>query len=204
MNEIPQPVDMSRLQGILGKAKAVMNSVNEGSYTPGNVDSSMITQDTSGYVSNPQGGQPMGQQTQTNQPIPQAMSNPARQPQAISESAINNSKLPQAIKDAMIKNPIVQSNPMMPASFSLEDVSGLVEPKRQTKAVTSQPQKKINENVMSQANDKFTVSEASLRGIIKDVLVEYLAADYSKNLTEGVIKKTINTLIKEGKIKTKK
>ena len=204
MNEIPQPVDMSRLQGILGKAKAVMNSVNEGSYTPGNVDSSMITQDTSGYVSNPQGSQPMTQQTQTNQPTPQAISNPARQPQAISESAINNSKLPQAIKDAMIKNPIVQSNPMMPASFSLEDVSGLVEPKRQTKAVTPQPQKKINENVMSQANDKFTVSEASLRGIIKDVLVEYLAADYSKNLTEGVIKKTINTLIKEGKIKTKK
>jgi len=204
MNEIPQPVDMSRLQGILGKAKAVMNSVNEGSYTPGNVDSSMITQDTSGYVSNPQGGQPMAQQTQTNQPTPQAINNPARPPQAISESAINNSKLPQAIKDAMIKNPIVQSNPMMPTSFSLEDVSGLVEPKRQTKAVTSQPQQKINENVISQGNDNFTVSEASLRGIIKDVLVEYLAADYSKNLTEGVIKKTINTLIKEGKIKTKK
>lgn len=203
MNEIPQPVDMSRLQGILGKAKAVMNSVNEGSYTSGNVDSSIITQDTSGYVSNPQGGQTMPQQTQASQPPSQAVSNPVRQPQAISESAINNSKLPQAIKDAMIKNPIVQSNPMMPASFSLEDVSELVKPKQQ-QPVTTQPQQKINENVMSQTNDKFTVSEASLRGIIKDVLVEYLAADYSKNLTEGVIKKTINTLIKEGKIKTKK
>ena len=203
MNEIPQPVDMSKLQGILGKAKAVMNSVNEGSYTQGNVDSSMVTQDTSGYVSNPNGGQSMNQQTQTSQPAPQAMVNPVRQPKAISESAINNSKLPQAIKDAMIKNPIVQSNPMMPASFSLEDVSELVEPKKQQPA-TTQPQQKISENVISQTNDKFTVSEASLRGIIKDVLVEYLAADYSKNLTEGVIKKTINTLIKEGKIKTKK
>lgn len=203
MNEIPQPVDMSKLQGILGKAKAVMNSVNEGSYTQGNVDSSMVTQDTSGYVTNPNGGQLMNQQAQTNQPAPQAMVNPVRQPKAISESAINNSKLPQAIKDAMIKNPIVQSNPMMPASFSLEDVSELVEPKKQQPA-TTQPQQKISENVISQTNDKFTVSEASLRGIIKDVLVEYLAADYSKNLTEGVIKKTINTLIKEGKIKTKK
>ena len=203
MNEIPQPVDMSKLQGILGKAKAVMNSVNEGSYTPGNVDSSMITQDTSGYVSNPHGGQPMNQQVQTSQPAPQAMGNPVRQPKEITESAINNSKLPQAIKDAMIKNPIVQSNPMMPASFSLEDVSELIEPKKQ-QPVTTQPQQKISENVMSQTNDKFTVSEASLRGIIKDVLVEYLAADYTKNLTEGVIKKTINTLIKEGKIKTKR
>ena len=39
MNNIPQPVDMSRLKGILGKAKAVMNTVNEGSYQPGNIDS---------------------------------------------------------------------------------------------------------------------------------------------------------------------
>ena len=48
-----------------------------------------------------------------------------------------------------------------------------------------------------------TISEAGLRDMIKDVLIEYLSADYSKNITEGVIKKTINTLIKEGKIKTK-
>tara|TARA_R110000796_G_scaffold61077_2_gene141428 strand:- start:67626 stop:68228 length:603 start_codon:yes stop_codon:yes gene_type:complete len=200
MNTIPQPVDMSKLQGILSKAKAVMNSVNEGSYTSGNVDSSMITQDTSGYVDKPQATQ----QTQTGQPTPQTMGNPVRQPQSISESAINNSKLPQAIKDAMIKNPIVQSNPMMSSSFSLQDVSELVEPKKQPQVRKPQPQQIMNENVISQTNDKFTVSEASLRGIIKDVLVEYLAADYSKNLTEGVIKKTINTLIKEGKIKTKK
>ena len=53
-------------------------------------------------------------------------------------------------------------------------------------------------------NDKITVSETVLRGIIKDVLLEFLTVDYSKNLTEGVIKKTINTLIKEGKLKTKR
>lgn len=196
MNAIPQPVDMSKLRGILGKAKAVMNSVNEGSYSSGNVDSSLITQDTSNYVDTP-GGQAAPQQAQMQ---PQAMPNPVRQPGAISEEALSKSKMPDAVKNLMRSNPIIQSNPMMPASFSLDDVSDLVEPRRQ--AQQAQPQR-MNESVISQSNDKFTVSEVALRGIIKDVLVEYLAADYSKNLTEGVIKKTINTLIKEGKIKTK-
>tara|TARA_R110001592_G_scaffold292834_1_gene562323 strand:- start:3434 stop:4027 length:594 start_codon:yes stop_codon:yes gene_type:complete len=197
MNNIPQPVDMSRLKGILGKAKAVMNTVNEGSYQPGNIDSSMITQDTSGYVDNPnEGAQSNIQQQQPSQQTPQFDS--SRQPGRITEEALAKSGMPESIKKLMRDNPIVQSNPMMPNSFSLDDVPDLVQPKQ-----TRQPIPKMNENVIKQ-DDKFTVSEASLRGIIKDVLVEYLAADYSKNLTEGVIKKTINTLIKEGKIKTKR
>ena len=199
MNAIPQPVDMSRLKGILGKAKAVMNTVNEGSYSRGNIDSTSITQDTSGYVATP-GGQAAPQQAQVQ---PQAMPNPVRQLGAISEEALAKSKMPDSIKNLMRDNPIIQSNPMMPASFSLDDVSDLVEPNRQPQAQARQPQQRMNESVMSQSNDKFTVSESALRGIIKDVLVEYLTADYNKNLTEGAIKKTINTLIKEGKIKTK-
>ena len=61
----------------------------------------------------------------------------------------------------------------------------------------------MNENIQQSGNGNLNVSENVLRAMIKDVLIEYLAGDYSKNLTEGVIKKTINTLIKEGKIKTK-
>jgi hypothetical protein len=62
----------------------------------------------------------------------------------------------------------------------------------------------VNEGMMrNQSNGMITVNESDLRNMIKDVLIEYLTGDYQKNLTEGVIKKTINTLIKEGKIKTK-
>jgi len=198
MNDIPQPVDMSRLKGILGKAKNIMKTVNEGAYQSGNVDSSKITQDTSNYVASPNGSAPVTQQP--GQPQPQQQ-DPTRQSGQISEAALAKSGMPQAVKDLMRNNPIVQSNPMMPASFNLEDMGDLVT--QPVPAPAKQPQQRMNENMISQTNDKFAVSEAALRGIIKDVLVEYLAADYSKNLTEGVIKKTINTLIKEGKIKTK-
>ena len=199
MNPVPQPVDMNKLKGILGKAKAVMNTVNEGNYQPGSIDSSAIVQNTDNYLD-------AAAMTQAGQPAPQQMGNPVRQPGHITEAAINNSKMPEAIKKAMRENPIQQANPLMGQSFSLDDVSDLVEkpmPAPQARPTQRQAVGQMNESVMTQQNDKFTVSESALRAIIKDVLVEYLAADYSKNLTEGVIKKTINTLIKEGKIKTK-
>lgn len=207
MNDIPQPVDMSRLKGILGKAKAVMNTVNEGAYQPGNIDSSMITQDTSGYVDSPNGGQPVAQQPVAQHPGQQTpQQDPTRPIGQVTEAALAKSGMPDSIKKLMRDNPIVQANPMMGNSFSLEDVADLVpqKPAPTRQPATRQPAPQMNESVIQQGNDKFTVSEAALRGIIKDVLVEYLAADYSKNLTEGAIKKTINTLIKEGKIKTKR
>lgn len=200
MNPIPQPVDMNKLKGILGKAKAVMNTVNEGTYQPGNIDSSALVQNTDNYLD-------ASAIPQTGQAIPQQIGNPVRQPGQITEAALSKSKMPEAIKKAMMENPIQQSNPLMGQSFTLDDVSDLIEkPMPVPQARPTQRQGNVgqmNESVIQQANDKFTVSESALRAIIKDVLVEYLAADYSKNLTEGVIKKTINTLIKEGKIKTK-
>jgi hypothetical protein len=47
-------------------------------------------------------------------------------------------------------------------------------------------------------------SDNVLRAMMKDVLIEYLSNEYSKNLTESVIKQTISTLINEGKITAKK
>ena len=198
MNSIPQPADLSKLKGILGKAKAVMNTVNEGNYQPGSVDGSALVQNTEGYLD----AQSMNQSGMAHA-IPQQTGNPVRQPGRITEDAINNSNMPEAIKKAMMENPIQQ--PTMNHTFNLDDVSDLID--KPMPAPTSKPRasrSQINESVISQQNDKFTVSESALRGIIKDVLIEYLAGDYQKQLSEGVIKKTINTLIKEGKIKTKR
>lgn len=190
MSTIPQPADLSKLKGILGKAKAVMSAVNEGNYSTGNIDGSSLIQDTSSYAQapNPQMG--------TNTSMP---SNYQQRP--ITEQAIINSKMPEAIKRAMLENPIVQ--PTMNHTFNLDDVSDLIEKPMPAPSARPVARTKINESVMSQQNDKFTVSESELRDVIKDVLIEYLTGEYQKQLTEGVIKKTINTLIKEGKIKTK-
>lgn len=189
MSTIPQPADLSKLKGILGKAKAVMSAVNEGNYSTGNIDGSSLIQDTTTYAQTLT-------QTGNNVSIP---SNYQQRP--ITEQAIINSKMPEAIKRAMLENPIVQ--PTMNHTFNLDDVSDLIEKPMPAPSARPVARTKINESVMSQQNDKFTVSESELRDVIKDVLIEYLTGEYQKQLTEGVIKKTINTLIKEGKIKTK-
>lgn len=189
MSTIPQPADLSKLKGILGKAKAVMSAVNEGNYSTGNIDGSSLIQDTTTYAQTPT-------QTGNNVSMP---SNYQQRP--ITEQAIINSKMPEAIKRAMLENPIVQ--PTMNHTFNLDDVSDLIEKPMPAPSARPVARTKINESVMSQQNDKFTVSESELRDVIKDVLIEYLTGEYQKQLTEGVIKKTINTLIKEGKIKTK-
>jgi hypothetical protein len=194
------PADISRLASVLGNAKNLMKTVESDNYQKGNIDSSMVNQDTSGYIPENRANPNMMQQPQ------QTMGqNPTRKFTPINESAINNSGMPDEIKKLMLENPIKQ--PTMNHTFDLEDVSHLIEDKKPAptpRVNNTNMTAPINEGVMhNKANDTFTVSETVLRGIIKEVLIEYLKADYTKNLTEGVIKKTINTLIREGKIKTR-
>lgn len=185
MNGAPPPADLSKLKNILGNAKSIMNKVNDGNYEKGNVDGNTLAQSTDGYVN--EGNMNLNATT---------MGNSARQMKQPSKDAIMNSKMPEAIKKAMLENPI--SQPKMNHTFNLDDVSDLIDDKPIPAPTTK---KRVNEGVVK--GDMITISEAGLRDMIKDVLIEYLSADYSKNITEGVIKKTINTLIKEGKIKTK-
>lgn len=197
MNAIPQPADLSRLKGILGKAKQVMNTVNEGSYQTGNIDSSSLTQNTDNYTQTPV----QGQAQHTNQPTAYVSNNSA--PKAITQEAINKSGMPDEIKRAMMENQIQQ--PSMNHSFNLDDVSELIEDKPMPAPSAKKLGKGPGNNSMgNQQNGNININESKLRDMIKDVLIEYLSGDYTQNLTEGVIKKTINTLIKEGKIKTKR
>ena len=197
MNAIPQPADLSRLKGILGKAKQVMNTVNEGSYQTGNIDASSLTQNTDNYTQTPVQGQPQHINQMTNQPTAYVPNNSASK--VITQEAINKSGMPDEIKRAMMENQIQQPN--MNHSFSLDDVSELIEDKPMSAPPTKRP---VNKSSISQQNGNININESKLRDMIKDVLIEYLSGDYTQNLTEGVIKKTINTLIKEGKIKTKR
>jgi len=43
-----------------------------------------------------------------------------------------------------------------------------------------------------------------LKAMVKEAVSEYFKESYEKRITEEAIKKTINVLIKEGKINTKK
>lgn len=208
------PADLSKLRNILGGAKAIMNKTESGTYEKGNVtmDTSVSGHDLVEGAGQqmpqqqiPQ--QQMGQQQYTSNPL----NNPA--PQIVNGQAqyrnMETSKMPAFIKEAMMNNPIPQmSGPNH--TFNLEDVSDLIEKPLPTTMSNPKTPAPIRESrqVQQNANDTFTVSETALRGIIKDVvkeeLLEFMSETFAKKLTEQAIKRTINTLIKEGKLKTKK
>lgn len=179
----PQPIDLNKLKGILGNAKKVMNKVETGNYQTGNVDGRALTEEG------------------VKQLQAEGVTRPSSQPM-VDESRIANSRLPESIKRAMKENPIAQPTGLN-HTFTLDDVSDIAyEKPMPTPQARKQP---VQENYQQPTQQQFDgYSENVLRAMIKDVLIEYLSNEYSKNLTESVIKQTITTLINEGKITTKK
>ena len=182
-----------------------MNKVDTGDYSTGNVQ---LDESVSGnqlldanQVQGHAGNQP---QVNTQSVAPKMQGN-----QPVYNN-IQNSKLPDNIKKAMMENPIPQmSGPNH--TFNLEDVSDLVEkpmPMNHRPQQRRQVQENVQPQIQQNANDTFTVSESALVRIVEDIVEKKLNAfmteSYNRNLTEQAIKRTINTLIKEGKIKTKK
>jgi len=195
--EMPQPIDVNRLKGILGGAKAIMNKVETGDYTTGNVDGRALNEDgvqrmMAEGITRPQTS--VAPQIQANQPLYKNM---------------ETSNMPSAIKEAMMVTPIPQGNGVN-HTFNLEDVQE--SPQRQqrptqfpsTPKTNPQPVYEQQQPIGANANGTFTVSESALRAIVQDMLLEFMTQTFTQNLSEDVIKKTIGTLIKEGKINVKK
>jgi len=119
------------------------------------------------------------------------------QPRGYTAEQVMASNLPPAIKEAMIKNPIPQlSMANINNSFSLDDV--MEQP--QQRQAPAQQRRPITENRVQQDSDMVTLSRGELKELINETLVNFLKNNYEKNLTETTIKRTINLLIKEGKL----
>jgi hypothetical protein len=200
MEQMPQPIDVNKLKNILGNAKKIMQVTESGNYKTGNIDSTKLVQDTSTYVNESNMGGTYIPETYN-----QSYGDPTRPVNNYNQEMIQNSRLPEAIKQAMLAHPIPQTT--MNHTFSLDDVSDLIDEKPMP---TPQARRNVvNEQTTNHTNhsnnsNMVTIDKNELRDVIKDVLIEYLTQEYSKNLTENVIKKTINTLIKEGKVSNKK
>jgi len=190
--EIPAPVDINKLKGILGNAKKVMKatderfpskinkqSVNEGYYDSGPLysESDEKDMDFGGYPSHPQGGQTIEVSDYT-------------------EEQVLNSKLPQAVKEAMLKNHIPKMTGL-PSKFSLEDLGELAEKPAQ------RPRTQLNETRTPQGN-MVTISVEQLNEMIDNRVNKILVNMFAKNVTEQTIKKTVTTLVNEGKLTLKK
>lgn len=182
----PQPIDLNRLKGILGNAKKVMSKVETGDFSTGNIDSRALTEEG------------------VKQLQAEGVSRPVAQPATYDVDAIKNSKLPASVKKAMMENPIAQPTGLN-HTFTLDDVYDIADEKPMP-LPTAKPRVSVNEQQLYQQPQQHFAgySENVLKAMMKDVLIEYLSNEYSKNLTESVIKQTITTLINEGKISVKK
>jgi hypothetical protein len=193
--QMPAPIDVSRLKGILGGAKAIMNKVETGDYEVGHIDARALSEE--------------GVQEMMAEGIvrPQhAVAPQIQQNQALYKN-YNTSKMPAAIKEAMMANPIPQMQGPN-HTFNLEDVQDVIPQSAPRYPSTPQtaPRQAVYEQqyVGANPNGTFTVSEAALRAIVKDELLNFMTNTFTQSLSEDVIKKTITTLIKEGKINVKR
>jgi len=195
--EMPQPIDVNRLKGILGGAKAIMNKVETGDYEVGQVDSRALNED---------GVQQMMAEGITR---PQQSVAPQMTPDQPMYRNLESSKMPSFIKDAMVNTPIPQMGSPAGHTFNLEDVQEQTQQRAPQfpstpKTAPRQPIYEQQQPMGANPNGTFTVSETALRAIVKDMLLEFMTTTFTKSLSEDVIKKTISTLIKEGKISVKK
>jgi len=193
--DTPAPVNLAALKSILAKAKTVMNKVEENT-TPIKSSNKSVREDYDSYQ------QPAYDERDEREPIyeqfsPQSSS--SMQPQMYTAEQVMASNLPQAIKEAMIKNPIPQLQGP-PSSFSLEDLGELVE-KPQSKFKS--PSVPLRESSGSH-QQQMTIDPNMLKSMVKEAVAEYFKESYEKRITETTIAKTINLLIKEGKLQTKK
>ena len=107
---------------------------------------------------------------------------------------IKNSNLPQVVKEAMLNKPIAKIKGIG-GGFSLEGLESLID----------KPEKQpIRESRPKQNSEMITISKTELNEMIDKRISEVLANMFAKTITEQTIKRTINTLISEGKLVTKK
>ncbi len=180
----PQPINRG-LATILGNAKQLMEKVESGNYETGNVNGNLLVQNT----------------VDANQlPADATVRTNPNQMNANNGSMMNlqNSKMPDIIKKAMVETPIPQI--MMNHTFNLEDVSELVE-KPIPAPQAPQRQQPVQETVQPMGGYSMNMTESQLRSVIRDEMLSFFSDEFTKKIKENTIKATINTLIKEGKIK---
>lgn len=201
--DVPKPVDVGALSALLGKAKQVMNVVE--SRAPEKKQQKGRDFDPrDSYNQSMFDNTPMYSESDEREPIYENYQQSA--PQGVIQNhdytpeQIMASNLPPIVKEAMLKNPIPRlSGP--PSKVSAEDIARITGAKIRTPQQQQQRQV-ISEGRMS--DEMITISKTQLQDMINESINTFFKQTYNKTITEETIKKTINLLIKEGKIQTKR
>lgn len=193
----PRPVDLHALSAILGKAKQVMNVVEERNPTAPKKQMRESYDYDDLYTNSP-----AYSEADEREPIYENYQSASQSSVANSNytpEQIKASNLPPAIKEAMLNKPIPRlTHP--PSKFSAEDIAKITGATIK-KPNEAKPRQMIKEGAGS---DMITINRVELQNMIDESINRFFKQVYDKTVTEETIKKTINTLIKEGKIQTKR
>jgi hypothetical protein len=195
-----------QLMAMLAKSKAVMNKVESGDYSAGNIDKSSIM-DSDNCVATAPGMSSQGPGGY----ITEKEGRPG----------VAAKNLPPEIQKLMMDHPIPVMNPMnVMQAFTAEDVAPLLETikrDQQPRVNNQEPpviqpsfdkipnvgaSKKIDE-VYTNNSDYVLISKSELKNTINEALLSFMST-FSQNLTENTIKNTITTLVREGKLGIRK
>ena len=186
-----KPISPTDLMSKLVNAKKVMNKVDGGDYTTGNIDESVLQRSTSDLVSEP-GTRPSTRNVASN---------------VVNEDKINSSKLPDSIKQAMINNPIPTMDQislgdgldmdLLKGAKKLMEREGMSTPKKSvpnTKQVISEG----TNNLDIQSLIKETIKD-TLEEIVDRKLELILTASKTASINETLVLKVGDSIFK-GKI----
>ena len=204
-NALP-PANLAALKGILGKSKALIDrDINKVPESRGMNEAlpprSQMEEMPAGMIDS---GQLIeAHQLPNNAPVYQEKQVPQmQQPSQHSTEAfiyndamVDNSRLSPAIKEAMKSQNLSVA---APEPFTLDDISDFGDKPVRQQRVNEQREPQQQQQQMGGVN------ENQLRQIVRDELLTILSGEFTKNIRESTIKKTIQTLINEGKITTKK
>jgi hypothetical protein len=196
--ETPTPVDLNKLKSILGNAKKLMKVTDE-KFTPKKQSGLNESNYSSSIYDERDEREP------TYQTPNMSDYSPTQNVRDYTEEDVINSKLPDVIKEAMLKNPIPKAS-MSFSKFTLDGLEDLIE-KPSQKSTIKTPSIPLRESSATYEGSKtnmVNISEAKLNELIDKRVSEVLANMFVKTLSEETIKRTIGTLIKEGKLNTKK
>lgn len=205
MDGMPQPINPA-LANILARSKKVMNQVEHTKPTSrgGNLSESYENNYSDSHYNESDEREPIYEQfSSNNQEAPEVLG-----PVDYDADMVRNSKLPQNIKDLMIAHPIKQASSVTKPMFTNEQIQmikGNMGVSTQQKNQTQYHPQPLNETRKPiNSSDMITVSKSELKEMINEGISTFFKQVYDKTLTEETIKKTINLLIKEGKIGVKK
>lgn len=207
--ELPTPVNLSALQGLLAKSKQVMQKVEGDLPSPPrreNVRESYGNNYGSEYYNENDEREPIYESYLPSAPNEQEY----HAPTDYTAEMVQNSRLPDSIKALMIAKPIPQAS--MSAGVSPEAIARMTgkplptqQPQQTRQQRPQATQLPLKENLQPRGNSEMiTISKSELKEMINEGISTFFKQIYDKTLTEETIKKTINTLIKEGKINIKK